>query len=80
MNTNIEISHITKKYKSGVTALDDVSFHVGSGVFGLLGHNGSGDTTLREGLVTELTLSAGINRNCGFFNVKPGNEARAVIG
>lgn len=31
MNTNIEISHITKKYKNGVTALDDVSFHVGSG-------------------------------------------------
>ena len=34
MNTNIEISHITKKYKNGVTALDDVSFHVGSGVVG----------------------------------------------
>lgn len=32
MNTNIEISHITKKYKNGVTALDDVSFRVGSGV------------------------------------------------
>ena len=32
MNTNIEISHITKKYKNGVTALDDVSFHVGNGV------------------------------------------------
>lgn len=42
MNTNIEISHITKKYKNGVTALDDVSFHVGNGVFGLLGHNGAG--------------------------------------
>ena len=28
MNTNIEISHITKKYKNGVTALDDVSFRV----------------------------------------------------
>ena len=26
MNTNIEISHVTKKYKNGVTALDDVSF------------------------------------------------------
>ena len=46
MNTNIEISHITKKYKNGVTALDDVSFRVGSGVFGLLGHNGAGKTTL----------------------------------
>ena len=25
MNTNIEISHVTKKYKNGVIALDDVS-------------------------------------------------------
>ena len=32
MNTNIEISHITKKYKNGVTALDDVNFRVSSGV------------------------------------------------
>ena len=55
MNTNIEISHITKKYKNGVTALDDVSFRVGSGVFGLLGHNGAGKTTLMKALVTELT-------------------------
>ena len=52
MNTNIEISHVTKKYKNGVTALDDVSFHVGSGVFGLLGHNGAGKTTLMKALVT----------------------------
>ena len=52
MNTNIEISHITKKYKNGVTALDDVSLHVCNGVFGLLGHNGAGKTTLMKALVT----------------------------
>ena len=50
MNTNIEISHVTKKYKNGVTALDDVSFHVGSGVFGLLGHNGAGKNYADEGI------------------------------
>ena len=80
MNTNIEISHITKKYKSGVTALDDVSFHVGSGVFGLLGHNGAGKTTLMKALVTVLTPSAGTIRICGFDTVKQGNEVRARIG
>lgn len=42
MRANIEISHVTKKYSNGVTALDDISFSVGSGVFGLLGHNGAG--------------------------------------
>ena len=80
MNTNIEISHITKKYKNGVTALDDVSFRVGSGVFGLLGHNGAGKTTLMKALVTVLTPSAGIIRICGFDTVKQGNEVRARIG
>ena len=80
MNTNIEISHITKKYKNGVTALDDVNFRVGSGVFGLLGHNGAGKTTLMKALVTVLTPSAGIIRICGFDTVKQGNEVRARIG
>ena len=80
MNTNIEISHITKKYKNGVTALDDVNFRVGSGVFGLLGHNGAGKTTLMKALVTVLTPSAGTIRICGFDTVKQGNEVRARIG
>lgn len=80
MNTNIEISHITKKYKNGVTALDDVSFRVGSGVFGLLGHNGAGKTTLMKALVTVLTPSAGTIRICGFDTVKQGNEVRASVG
>ena len=80
MNTNIEISHITKKYKNGVTALDDVNFRVGSGVFGLLGHNGAGKTTLMKALVTVLTPSAGTIRICGFDTVKQVNEVRARIG
>ena len=60
MNTNIEINHVTKKYKNGVTALDDVSFHVGSGVFGLLGHNGAGKTTLMKALVTVMRSEQGL--------------------
>ena len=80
MNTNIEISHITKKYKNGVTALDDVNFRVSSGVFGLLGHNGAGKTTLMKALVTVLTPSAGTIRICGFDTVKQGNEVRARVG
>lgn len=46
MEPNIVFSHVTKTYKGGVTALEDVSFSVGSGVFGLLGHNGAGKSTL----------------------------------
>ena len=59
---NIEICHVTKTYKNGAKALDDVSFDVGSGVFGLLGHNGAGKTTLMKAIVTILrhTKRAGL--------------------
>lgn len=80
MKANIEISHVTKKYSNGVTALDDISFSVGSGVFGLLGHNGAGKTTLMKALVTVLSPSAGTIRVCGFDSRKQGNEVRERIG
>lgn len=77
---NIEINHLTKRYKNGVTALDDISFIVGSGVFGLLGHNGAGKTTLMKALVTVLEPSAGTIRICGFDTKKQGGEVRSRIG
>lgn len=80
MKANIEISHVTKKYSSGVLALDDISFCVGSGVFGLLGHNGAGKTTLMKALVTVLSPSTGTIRICGFDSRKQGNEVRERIG
>ena len=80
MKANIEISHVTKKYSNGVMALDDISFCVGSGVFGLLGHNGAGKTTLMKALVTVLFPSTGTIRVCGFDSRKQGNEVRERIG
>lgn len=80
MKANIEISHVTKKYSNGVLALDDISFCVGSGVFGLLGHNGAGKTTLMKALVTVLSPSTGTIRVCGFDSQKQGNEVRERIG
>ena len=80
MKENIEISHVTKIYSNGVTALDDISFSVGEGVFGLLGHNGAGKTTLMKALVTVLSPSAGSIRVCGFDCRKQGNEVRKRIG
>ena len=80
MEANIEISHVTKKYANGVMALDDISFCVGSGVYGLLGHNGAGKTTLMKALVTVLSPSAGTIRVCGFDSRKQGPEVRKRIG
>lgn len=80
MKANIEISHVTKKYSNGIMALDDISFCVGSGVFGLLGHNGAGKTTLMKALVTVSPPSAGTIRVCGFDSRKQGSEVRKRIG
>lgn len=80
MRPNMEILHVSKQYKNGVTALEDVSFCVGSGVFGLLGHNGAGKTTLMKALVTVLKTSAGTIRVCGFATATQGKEVRARVG
>lgn len=77
---NIEINHLSKRYKNGVTALEDISFTVGSGVFGLLGHNGAGKTTLMKALVTVLKPSAGTIRICGYDTRKQGEQVRSKIG
>ncbi|WP_258880092.1 ATP-binding cassette domain-containing protein [Clostridium estertheticum] len=42
----IEISNLKKQYNNGPMALNDISLHIGEGVFGLLGENGAGKTTL----------------------------------
>lgn len=80
MTANIEVCHVTKRYKNGVTALDDVSFCAGGGVFGLLGHNGAGKTTLMKALVTVSPPSAGTVRICGFDTIRQGEEVRARVG
>lgn len=77
---NIEITHLSKRYKNGVTALDDVSFTVKSGVFGLLGHNGAGKTTLMKALVTVLKPTSGTIRVCGFDTSKQGENVRKCVG
>lgn len=77
---NIEIIHLSKQYSNGVITLDDISFTVGSGVFGLLGHNGAGKSTLMKALVTVLKPSSGTVKVCGFDTKLQGDEVRKRIG
>ncbi|OEF98820.1 hypothetical protein BHF71_10330 [Vulcanibacillus modesticaldus] len=51
----IEINNLEKAYKKGdKKALNDVSFTIERGIFGLLGHNGAEKTTLMNILTTLL--------------------------
>lgn len=52
---DITVRHLTKIYRGGVHALDDVNLTIPHGMFGLLGPNGAGKTTL-------MRLLAGILR------------------
>lgn len=77
---SIEIKHLSKHYKSGVTALEDITFSVKGGVFGLLGHNGAGKSTLMKAIVTILEQSSGTIHVCGYDTQKEGEQVRSRIG
>ncbi len=46
------INNLTKTYKNGVKALDDITIEIGTGMFGLLGPNGAGKSTLMRTIAT----------------------------
>lgn len=48
----LSLSNISKTYKNGVKALDDVSIEINEGMFGLLGPNGAGKSTLMRTIAT----------------------------
>src|SRR5438477_2852417 len=48
----LSIQHLSKTYPNGVTALNDVTFTISSGMYGLLGPNGAGKSTLMRTIAT----------------------------
>lgn len=76
----VEVSHITKRYGE-VEALRDVSFRVGRGeLFGLIGPDGSGKTTLFRILTTLLLADEGEARVNGRDVVKDYRQIRRSVG
>jgi ABC-2 type transport system ATP-binding protein len=76
----IEVSGLVKRF-SDVTAVNDVSFTVGSGeVFGFLGPNGAGKTTTISILATLLRPTAGTARVAGCDVQKNPAGVRREIG
>jgi ABC-2 type transport system ATP-binding protein len=78
----VEALNIVRTFNSGdVRALDDVTLHVPTGqVFGLLGPNGSGKTTMVRILATILSPTSGSATVAGFDVVKQPNQVRRHIG
>ena len=76
----IEVSHITKHYGK-VCALDAVSFSVRPGeVFGLIGPDGAGKTTLFRILCTLLLPEQGAATVDGYDTVRQMREIRKRVG
>ena len=76
----IEVHNVSKSY-GRVKALDDISFSVGKGeVFGLIGPDGAGKTSLYRILCTLLRPDAGNASVEGFDTVSQMKEIRRRVG
>ena len=77
---SIDVQHISKSYGK-VKALQDVSFSVGKGeVFGLIGPDGAGKTSMFRILCTLLLADEGTASVDGFDVVKQMKEIRQQVG
>ena len=81
---SVTVQHIIKTYgskKETVTALDDVSMEVAAGeLFGVIGPDGAGKTSLFRILTTLLLADSGEAAVDGFDVVKQYREIRNRIG
>ncbi len=76
----LSINGLSKTYANGVKALDNVSLHIPTGMFGLLGPNGAGKSSLMRILATLQEADAG-HVTLGDIDVLKDKEAvRKVLG
>ena len=76
----IKTEQLTKRYDA-LTAVDDVSFHVGPGeVLGFLGPNGAGKTTTMRMLAGFVTPTSGRANICGHDVESEPLKAKAALG
>ncbi|HZG79617.1 MAG TPA: ATP-binding cassette domain-containing protein [Brevibacillus sp.] len=76
----IEVQQVTKQF-GAFTALENVSFRVEAGeVYGLLGENGAGKTTMMRMMATILRPTSGNIEVAGYSVIKEPNEVRRRIG
>lgn len=75
----LKMDGLTKSYQD-ITAVDNVSYTMGNGVYGLLGINGAGKTTLMRMLTTLMKPSSGTITCNGIDIFEMDGEYRKLIG
>ncbi|AAK43268.1 ABC transporter ATP-binding protein [Saccharolobus solfataricus] len=75
----LETINLTKIYRDGTVALDNLTFSANTRVVTLLGRNGAGKTTLTRILSTQLLPTSGIARVEGYDVVKDARKVRKII-
>jgi ABC-2 type transport system ATP-binding protein len=74
------IEGLTKSYKGGVRALDNVSLTIPRGMYGLLGPNGAGKSTLMRTVATLQEPDAGSIRLGDLDVLRSKDEVRKLLG
>ena len=76
----LRIENLSKTYKNGVKALDNVSLTIPPGMYGLLGPNGAGKSTLMRTLATLQEPDSGGARLGNLDVLKEKEEVRRRLG
>ncbi len=77
----LEISNLVKRYRSGTTAVNDISLTIPKGeFFGFLGPNGAGKTTTIHAITGIAQPTSGTIKVFGTDVVKEYREARKKVG
>ena len=76
----LTVSNVSKTYKNGVKALDNVSLSIPLGMYGLLGPNGAGKTTLMRTLATLQEPDSGSVRMGEIDVLRQKDEVRRCLG
>ncbi|WP_296143415.1 ABC transporter ATP-binding protein [uncultured Flavobacterium sp.] len=76
----LKINNLSKTYKNGVKALDNLNLEIGSGMFGLLGPNGAGKSSLMRTIATLQKPDSGTVEFDGINVLEDNISLRKVLG
>jgi ABC-type multidrug transport system ATPase subunit len=80
MSMQLQINNLSKTYKNGVKALDNVSLTIPCGMYGLLGPNGAGKSTLMRTLATLQEPDSGSAQMGDIDMLRQKDEVRKRLG